>query len=328
MYTTERQERPIRLHIILMACRKGCFRSRLARTRIKSARAILAFCLILKISHAVGADSVILNSGGQVDGAVIAQTKDFVRISTKNGIKTIPKATIRRILFGSTRNNAAKRDAAPPKPAPARQAGEKMAPGRKATERSFTAGRDKETAGPGSRAASPLGSAWRSALLPGWGQTAAGDPAAGFRIGAGFLASAAYAGNRWGAQQDARRAYGRQARDGSFVIFERLVRTQGADELKLPLTALHVALTSAAKNPYHTRVREFGQSLSILAFVYLAQIVHAAWSGTPTGVVSSVVPVADGAVTLTVMSCDWFSDTRRSYSAGGKPIAFAVSVRF
>lgn len=66
-------------------------------------RRLFIFALLLPVS--LLADTVILKSGQEVDGQIINQSETTITIRTRQGVQTIGKGTVRRILYGDAYRN-------------------------------------------------------------------------------------------------------------------------------------------------------------------------------------------------------------------------------
>ena len=60
----------------------------------------LFLLLFLLAPVAAAADTVILKSGQEVDGQIVNQSETTITIRTRNGVQTLPKTQVRRILYG------------------------------------------------------------------------------------------------------------------------------------------------------------------------------------------------------------------------------------
>ncbi len=65
----------------------------------------LLSCLVLASS--IAADTVILRDGQQIEGRIVSQSREAVRIDTAGGARSIPKDRIRRIVYGRVDDKAA-----------------------------------------------------------------------------------------------------------------------------------------------------------------------------------------------------------------------------
>ena len=192
--------------------------------------------LLLILPGTLIADALILRNGKRIEGKVIRQSRDSITIRTDKGTRTVPKNTIRRLVFGNVKQpdpaaekakkaaERRKREAARKKREAARKKAEerKKETEKKKQERTEQAAEAKrkeqadqrkkeveakrkaeaEAAERKARKAEAErkqrakanrgGALWRSALVPGWGQSHQGRENAGtwYRsMGTGALAT-------------------------------------------------------------------------------------------------------------------------------------------
>lgn len=278
------------------------------QTRLRTcalARVLPSIIFIFSVSSLL-ADRVYLRSGQQLDGAVVNQNKSEVTFRTESGqVQKIQKSEIVRIAYGNltpeqkAAEEKQKQEEAARLAAYQKQQAEaqRLEAERKEADRQAAAKREEEirksqnakeqaqktreqskasenkTLQPRPQA---FGCAWRSALLPGWGQYACGQSRAAIEVGALFLGAGAYAAQQNALQRKALRDYDRQSLYG-FVAFAQ----QGAIQ-----TGINYELVKQSKGEYHSRLRNYSQSLSILSVIYLAQVAHAFWIGSTSNQVA------------------------------------------
>ena len=59
--------------------------------------------LLLILPGTLIADALILRNGKRIEGKVIRQSRDSITIRTDKGTRTVPKNTIRRLVFGNVK---------------------------------------------------------------------------------------------------------------------------------------------------------------------------------------------------------------------------------
>ena len=72
-----------------------------------SSRQIFAFVIVLLLAPSlILADTVLLRNGQRIEGKIVGQSRTTVRIRTQGGTRSIPKANVRRIVYGAVNNKA------------------------------------------------------------------------------------------------------------------------------------------------------------------------------------------------------------------------------
>ncbi len=180
---------------------------------MKNTKRILTILFVLLSSVAslsLQADTIFLRSGQWVRGNIISQDRSKITVNTENGHRDILKTSIRRIVFGAEEKSTMASDeekkvqeeklAAMAKEreerekAAAKQREEEEIRRREEAARQEAARQEalkKQQDANGNpvdgRRITTLGAVWRSALLPGWGQSYEGRKSAGYKFGGGFL---------------------------------------------------------------------------------------------------------------------------------------------
>ncbi len=148
------------------------------------------FLTILSPLAGLLADTLTLKDGTVLEGKILSQSQVQIQIQTKEGIKTIPKPAVRRIVFGPS-DVEKKPEKTPEQEEEERQKAEALRKEQEAAERArkereaeLERQRQIQIAEERSR-----GALWRSAVLPGWGQYYKGEERRGAYFFAGNLAA-------------------------------------------------------------------------------------------------------------------------------------------
>lgn len=241
---------------------------------------ILLCAGLLSGGSALHADRVYMRNGVQLDGAIVNQNKNEITLRLNSGqVQKVQKIDILRIVYGSpppeqiAKEEKQKQDEIARIQAYQNQMAEEQRQ-KEAAQKAQAAktieqprqvpGNANTDAGPG-----PRGCAFRSAVLPGWGQFACGQTRSAIEAGALFLGAGAYAAQQNALQRHALTHYNRQSLYGFVALGQ-----QGVFQ-----TAIQYELVKQSRGQYHSRLQSYNQSMSILSFIYLAQIAHAYWIG-------------------------------------------------
>lgn len=295
---------------------------------------LLAIGLLFAGSSALWADRVYLRNGTQIDGVIINQNKNEVTFRSGSGQEQkIQKSDIARIVYGNmtpeqkASEEKQKQDEAARLAAYQKQLAEakrletekQEAERRRAEQlreeeaRKAQAVRDREQTKqnenkPAQSQPSAAGCAWRSALLPGWGQYACGQTRSAIEVGALFLGAGAYAAQQNALQRNALRSYNRTSLYG-YLAFAQQGNLQ---------TTIQYELTKQSKGEYRSRLRNYGQAVSIVGFIYVAQIAHAFWIGRPVSPVASAPPGYSMESTSITIQPDWRASSSLLPSSGNR----------
>lgn len=262
--------------------------------------------LLTIAASSLPADRVYLRNGRQLDGIVVRQTRNDITFRLGNGqTQSIQKSDILRMVYG----NAARGE----------QLDEEK---RKQDEATKTepAGKDSSTSvDPTSDLARPgtFGAAWRSALVPGWGQYTSGDRRSAIEVGILFLGAGAYAAQRNAVQRSDHRAYNRTSLQG-FLAYGQ----QGLSQ-----TAIQMELVRREKGQYHSSLRSYEQAISILVFFYVAQIAQALWIGRSSGSPAAFFE-HDRAPTLSIEFVSQQPDSFREHVIQSQSVLLTFTGRF
>lgn len=146
--------------------------------------------LMLATLHGLSADSLYLKNGRRVDGVIVGQSREAIRIRTRNGVQEISKQDIRRVTYGPAPEQKTAQESKPepvePAPTNATESTEQAAeiPSGDAAAANETP-QDRNDG----EADDPNRTLRRSAVLPGWGQWSEGRPVAGTAFGVAFAVS-------------------------------------------------------------------------------------------------------------------------------------------
>ena len=310
------------------------------------ARVLLSILFTICASSLL-ADRVYLRSGQQLDGTIVNQNKNEITFRAESGqVQKIQKSDIVRIVYGNltpeqkANEEKQKQEEAARLAAYQKQLAEaqRLETEKQEADRKAAAKREEEIRKSQSaneqalktqeqsrpsenRTSQPrpqaFGCAWRSALLPGWGQVACGQTRSAIEVGVLFLGAVMYAGQQNAFQRNALREYNRQSLYG-FIAFAQ----QG-----VALTGINYELVKQSKGDYHSRLRNYSQSLSILSFTYLAQVAHAFWIGRPSNQVANVSPGYSMENTSIAIRPEWRASSPL-LSAASNRIDFSFTRRF
>lgn len=315
-----------------MAMRASFQMKRQLRNRAPGRILLGLLFVIVFTSSSLLADRVYLRSGQQLDGAIVDQNKNEVTFRPESGqVQKIPKSDIVRIVYGNPtpeqkaneekqkREEAAHLEAYQKQIAEAKRLEtEKQEAVRKRAEQA----RDEEARKaqglqeqnkqpenkPSQSQPSAAGCAWRSALLPGWGQYACGQTRSAIEVGALFLGAGAYAAQQNALQRNALKAYNRTSLYG-YLAFAQQGNLQ---------TAIQYELTKQSKGEYRSRLRNYTQAVSVVGFIYVAQIAHAFWIGRPVSPVGSAPPGYSMESTSITIQPDWRASSSLLPSSGNR----------
>ncbi len=163
-------------------------------------RSLLLILLVVAPFVALSADTIYLKNGQTLTGDIVQQSRTEISIQTTAGVKRVQKTTIRRVVFSSRQDGAAREEAA-------RKARQQEEAARKAREEAVRKQQQAEAERADREAAERAaqedaedaeepqitrgGALWRSLILPGWGQSYQGRSSAAWGYGGAFLATGA-----------------------------------------------------------------------------------------------------------------------------------------
>lgn len=190
-------------------------------------RSLLLILFVVAPFVALSADTIYLKNGQTLTGDIVQQSRTEISIQTTAGVKRVQKTTIRRVVFSSRQDGAAReeaarkarqqeeaarkaREAAARKQQQAeaeRRARQQEEAARKAREEAVRKQQQAEAERADREAAERAaqedaedaeepqitrgGALWRSLILPGWGQSYQGRSSAAWGYGGAFLATGA-----------------------------------------------------------------------------------------------------------------------------------------
>ena len=229
-------------------------------------------------SNQLSAEVIYLKNGDVIAGTVVGQTRTTMKVRTDSGVRTIQKATIRRVSYDAVEEQRVRRRQAEAERQRQKRAAEEAA--RKAAEQEAQQQAEEQTTASetDAEAISPGGYVLRSAVLPGWGHLAMDKTWTGVAyMGLGALAL----GNVVIRRGDALAAQNKNADDVLLNLLLTLA-PEGVDAGQR--IGLSVYLNSEAQGPYRTAVDGYTNSFWLFAglyFVQLGHIIYDAFLGQP-----------------------------------------------
>lgn len=243
------------------------------------------------------ADTVFLRSGVRLEGTIVGQTRTEIRIQTANGIQVLQKTNIQRVVYLSPEEKQKQEEAVRRQEeeyrrqeaerirtaeaeririadeARRQQEIQKAEQARKEEEarkaEALKKEQDKRNQPPAAISNATFGGVmWRSALLPGWGQWYAGNRWTGIFTGVLFAGAIGYA------DQERRQALSDRNAYDSDVARNKYLMLMNIDRIGLVFF-----LDSVSQTQYARRSADYNKSLNAVAFVYVAQLVHAFFTG-------------------------------------------------
>ena len=249
-------------------------RSKTERSRTIPPQRGRALCLFLVFlfAAATAADTISLRNGRTIRGNIVSQSRREVVIGTARGIQRISKDGIARIRYG---------DEPEPEETPTRDSRKGAAqPAEGGPSKKGRA--SKEDSGPvATRPVGRTSAAWRSLVLPGWGQWHSGRKWEAWLAGGAFWGTAIYAGAKNGRVGRLRSEYEASLTSSLLLSARATPLGTGAPVL------LHAALSQSAFSRYDSAARTATSVSGLVAVVYALQVLHAAWaapSATPLAI--------------------------------------------
>ncbi len=259
------------------------------------------------------ADRVELKNGTVLTGPVIRQSRASITIQTPTGPKTIPKSVIRRIVFGKEAEKTEKpKEAAtePAKPQEPPVERKSEVPANETKGRPMPKAEQRPVKPPVSRPGPPAAGGYgvdrfglvaRSAVLPGWGFAAGGDPQTGHRFMAIFAGAAAVTlyGRELALRADTK--YHEQVLLND-VLAARLPVAGTTDETLRRNLVASFYLNASAYAPFARATRNYNNLLVADLVFYLGQLAHCAFAcGVSGPAAAGPTPVPGPAVVFAIL---------------------------
>jgi len=234
----------------------------------------------------------MMRDGRVVEGTIVAQSRATVTIQTPAGVQTVAKATIQRVVFGPVPDDHEKKQAEERKRQEEQKKQEELR--RKQGEQQEQAdqeaeqkrqeelrAREEQAAQKAQQEAaqggpSRAGLMLRSALLPGWGQVAGGEPGIGYTLMGLTIAAVGGAGALHSQAVAAQANYNEQLMRYNLFVSQTSLANSETERLLLA-TALQSGLYPAFKAKVHAA----NTAMAFAGTLYLGQLLHVSFMAIP-----------------------------------------------